>query len=247
MQDLFCRLGIAVHLLYQRLGAIEFYLTAQISEHRDLDFGAIQIVVEIKHEGFQQRCAIVEGWATAKACDTIMQRAIRSAQAHRIDAMGEMAAFRWHNIGRGIAECAPELCTFDDFSSDNPVIAKVLRRCFGITRTEQAPDDTGRKGFRSTVRLQFNDGHTEIKSFTAIFQKFRRSGSTLSKMEIVSGDDMGSARRAEHLVANEIDSFGTGEVSGEIHHQQSIETRRRHDTRFQAFRRQAKDGRFRFE
>ena len=77
----------------QRIDAVKFSLAAQKRTKFDINGFAVEISLEIKHENFEQRRAIIESGASAITCDAGMNNTVNS-EADRINPVLELAVRR---------------------------------------------------------------------------------------------------------------------------------------------------------
>src|SRR5690606_25072381 len=140
---------------------------AQIAEERDRAALAVKVGGKVEDVGFKQRSTIViDGRATAEARDTVVQRSISAAQAHRIDAVEKIGSARQSHVRGRKAKLAPKLLAVAEFRHHGVAVAKEARRLRDVALRQQTTYPARRDNPRSFVTERLDQADAEA-SFRA--------------------------------------------------------------------------------
>src|SRR5204863_1977802 len=112
--------AVVIHLAYQRFDGVEFQLVPDETDEGDVEHGAIEVALEVEHEHFEQRRAVIKSRTAAEARDRVEPHLVVSlaaADPHGIDAVLEAAILVEADIGGGVAEIAAALLAMDHLAA----------------------------------------------------------------------------------------------------------------------------------
>src|SRR6516162_2162329 len=181
--------AVIVHLVDQRLCAVELQFLADEADEGDVEHLAVKIVLEIEQEDFKQRRAIVEGRASSETCYAVDARiSPLAADPHSVDAMPQPAIVVEADIGRGIAELAAALLAMDHLSGDEPGRTEHGGCLRDLAFGKRGADRAG--GHRPFVDIDMGL-HIDLDAEPGCFgnQKARRADPTLAEMKVVADRD----------------------------------------------------------
>src|SRR5262249_52584679 len=137
-----------------------------------------------------------------EACDAVVALA-PDADAHRIDAVSQLAGRVKPQIGGRIAELAAALVAMHNLAADEPRIAERARRLLDMARREPPADRPGGDA-PAAARDRRHDVHCEVAPRALRREQIRRAGAVLAKTEIVAHDRAGDAETVEQGIVDEI-------------------------------------------
>lgn len=178
-----------VHLVDQRLRAVEPFLGAQEAREHDFHAAAIEIAGEVEQMHLEEWCAIVEGRTPAEACHPVVHLSV-DPHPYRVDPVREGGFRGKGKVGGGVAQFAAALVAMRDLGGEEPAVAQQRIGERDVPLGQGGADAAGRDRLAAFVGFRGHDGHAEAVRRACLDKKLGRAAPRATEVKVIAGDRM---------------------------------------------------------